>query len=289
VTTTSAAPATEAVTQRSRGTAARTRGRRQGALLRLRDEVPMWARVVLGVGGVVSVLLLWLVAATVWSTDSFILPTPAETWSAGVELAREGVLWSDLRASTWRVVQGYGISMAIGIVLGIGIGSFRSIEAFSEAPIGFLRYIPATALTPLFLIWLGIDAAPKIALIVAGTVFYNVLMVADVARAVPRELISSSYTLGASRLRVLGRVILPHSWPGIIDVARINLAAAWLMLVVAELLAGESGLAFRISKAYRFRQVDRMFALLLVLAVIGVTSDLLLRWLRNRTSPWARA
>jgi NitT/TauT family transport system permease protein len=267
---------------------ARTRGRRQRALFRLREDVSMPVRIALGVTGVASVLLLWLVAATVWSSNSFILPTPAATWSAGVELWREGLLWADLRASTVRVLQGYGLSMAIGVVLGIAIGSFRSVEALSEAPIGFLRYIPATALTPLFLIWLGIDAAPKIALIVAGTVFYNILMVADVARAVPRELINTSYTLGASRWRVLGRVVLPHSWPGIIDVARINLAAAWLMLVVAELLAGENGLAFRISKAYRFRQVDRMFALLFVLAIIGVTSDLFLRWLRNRTSPWAR-
>jgi NitT/TauT family transport system permease protein len=288
VTTTSAAPAGLAMSDRAAADPGRTRGRRQRALGRLREDIPIRARVVLGIAGIASVLLLWLVAATVWSTNSFILPTPAETWQAAVDLWREGLLWDDLVASTWRVAQGYGISMAIGIVLGIAIGSFRSVEAFSEPPIGFLRYIPATALTPLFLVWLGIDSAPKIALIVAGTVFYNILMVADVARAVPRELVNTSYTLGASRTRVLARVILPHSWPGIIDVARINLAAAWLMLVVAELLAGQDGLAFRISKAYRFRQVDRMFALLLVLAIIGVVSDLGLRWLRNR-APWARS
>src|SRR3546814_14260323 len=86
-------------------------------------------------------------------------------------------------------------------------------------------------------------------------------MVADVTKAVPRELISAAYTLGAKRLTVLRRVILPHSWPGIVDVARINLAAAWLMLVVAELLAAQDGLAFRIIRAQRFRRTDRMFAL----------------------------
>ena len=105
----------------------------------------------------------------------------------------------------------------------------------------------------------------------------------------PRELISAAYTLGAGRLKVLGRVILPHSVPGIVDVVRINLAAAWLMLVVAELLAAQEGLAFRIVRAQRFRNVDEMFALLLIFGVIGVASDLVLRWLRNRISPWARA
>ena len=75
-----------------------------------------------------------------------------------------GDLGSDVEASGLRILKGYSISLAIGIVLGVLIGSFRSVEAFWESPIGFLRYIPATALTPLFLIWLGIDEGPKVAL-----------------------------------------------------------------------------------------------------------------------------
>jgi NitT/TauT family transport system permease protein len=188
-----------------------------------------------------------------------------------------------------RVAIGYSISVVIGVSLGLLIGSFRSAESYLEPQLGFLRYIPATALLPLFLFWLGIDETPKIALIVAGTVFYNILMFSDVVRNVPRELINASYTLGAGRWTVLRRVIFPHSLPGMIDVARINLAAAWLMLVVAELLAAEEGLAFRIVRAQRFRQVDRMFALLIVFGIIGVASDMALRWLRNRSAPWARS
>ena len=88
---------------------------------------------------------------------------------------------------------------------------------------------------------------------------------------------------------ILRRVILPHSVPGIIDVARINLAAAWLMLVVAELLAAQEGLAYQIVRAQRFRAVDTMFALLIVFGAIGLLSDLFLRWLRNRVAPWDRA
>jgi len=203
-------------------------------------------------------------------------------------LQRDGTLGADLWASLQRVLIGYTISVAIGVVLGIAIGTFASIEAFFEAQIGFLRYIPASALTPLFLIWLGIGEAPKIWLIVVGTVFYNVLMIADVARAVPRELLDASYTLGAGRTTVVRRVILRHCVPGIIDVARINLAAAWLMLVVAELLAAQEGLAYQITRAQRFRAVDTMFALLIVFGLIGLLSDLALRFIRNVTSPWAR-
>ena len=264
------------------------RGRKQHALFRLRGEIPLPVRIGLSVLGLAAVFGLWWFAAEVWSSRSFLLPTPSATWAAGLELYRSGTLWSDLKASAERVLWGYAISMGVGVVLGVAIGSFRSVEAFSEASIGFLRYIPATALTPLFLVWLGIDEAPKVALIVVGTVFFNVLMTADVVRAVPRDMISSAYTLGAGRLRVLRKVVLPHAWPGIVDVARINLAAAWVMLVVAELLAAQEGLGFRLVRAQRFYQVDTMFAILIVFAVIGVASDLGLRWLRNATAKWAR-
>ncbi len=277
--------------RRERGTATtRTgRGTRQGAVGRLRGEIPAGARIGFTAAGVASLVGLWGLTSTVWASDAFAVPTIAATWDALVEMWQAGELWTDFTASLERVGIGYAISIVIGVSLGVLIGSFRSAEAFFEPQIGFLRYIPASALTPLFLIWMGIDEAPKIALIVVGTVFYNVLMVADVARAVPRELISAAYTMGARRLTVLRRVILPHSWPGILDVARINLAAAWLMLVVAELLAAQDGLAFRIIRAQRFRRIDRMFALLLVFGLLGIASDLALRWLRNRSAPWSRA
>jgi NitT/TauT family transport system permease protein len=264
-----------------------TRGRRQGAMLRLRGDIP--GGLVLGLGALGVLLLLggWTLVSTAMGSDSFLLPTPAATWDAAVELQRSGELWSDFTASTRRIGIGYGISIGLGVVFGILVGSFRSVEAFLEPQMGLLRYIPASALTPLFLLWLGIDEAPKIALIVVGTVFFNILMVADVARSVPQELVNASYTLGAGRVTVLRRVILPHSYPGIIDVARVNLAAGWLMLVVAELLAAQEGLAFRVVRAQRFRDVDTMFALLIVFGIIGVVSDLCLRQLRRRTAPWS--
>jgi NitT/TauT family transport system permease protein len=264
------------------------RGRRQTGIFRLRGDIEPRVRVVAFIAGVVAVVGLWAIASTIFAGDGFAVPTIAATWAALVEMAQAGTLVPDLLASTRRVAIGYSISIVIGIALGMLIGSFRSIDSFFEPQLGFLRYIPATALTPLFLIWLGIDEAPKIALIVVGTVFYNILMVADVVRAVPNELIKASYTLGASRRTVLRRVVFPYAWPGMIDVARINMAAAWLMLVVAELLAGTDGLAYRIARAQRFRAIDRMFALLLVLGVLGVLLDFALRTLRNRSARWAK-
>jgi NitT/TauT family transport system permease protein len=263
------------------------RGRRQSPIFRIRSELPMRWRAGLAVGGMAAVLLLWIWQSA-RSSGAVIVPSPADTWTAVTNAWSSGQLAKDFSASMGRIAAGYSISMAIGLVAGLLLGSFTAVESAVEAPIAFLRYIPATALTPLLLLWLGIGESPKITLIVLGTVFFNTLMVADVVRAVPQELIKVSYTLGAGRLKVLRRVILPHSLPGVIDVARINLAAGWLMLVVAELLAAQQGLAYRIVQAQRFHQVDIMFAMLIVFGVIGVASDLALRWLRNAAAPWAR-
>ncbi|MCB0872046.1 MAG: ABC transporter permease [Actinobacteria bacterium] len=266
---------------------ARTRGRRHHPVFRIRDELsPRW-RMSLTLVGLVVPLLIWLFMATSGSA-TVLVPSPGAALESIGRMWNDGTLTGDVWASFRRILIGYAISMAIAVVLGVLMGSFRSAESFLEAPIAFMRYVPATALVPLMLFWLGIDETPKIALIVIGSVFFNVLMVADVVRNVPKELISAAYTLGAGRLRVLRQVILPHSTPGIIDVARINLAAAWAILVVAELLAAEEGLAFRIVRAQRFRQIDDMFAILIIFGIIGVATDLSLRWFRNRAAPWAR-
>jgi NitT/TauT family transport system permease protein len=266
-----------------------TRGRRQHPLLTIRGHLGGGWRIALGVGGVLAMAILWVVGSIrLDGASSFLVPSPTATWAALSSLWSDGTLRSDLAASLTRVGLGYGISVLIGFVVGIAMGSVASAEALLEPLIGFLRYIPAGALIPLFLLWLGIGESPKITLIVVGTAFYKILMIADVARSVPRELLHASATLGAGRWRTLRKVIVPHSWPGVIDVARINLAAAWLMLVVAELLAAQEGLAFRIVRAQRFRAIDTMFALLMVFGLIGLVSDVLLRRLRWVVGRWAR-
>ena len=263
-----------------------SRGQKHHPLLRIQEEIPWRSRAALLVIGLAIPFGLW--AALAHSNGgSIVVPSPAQTWGGAKRLWHEGVLGGDLWASCRRILIAYAISMAVAVVIGLLMGTFRSFDSFMEPPIGFMRYVPATALIPLLLTWQGIDELPKITMIVLGSVFFNILMVADVARTVPRDMVNASYTLGAGRITVLRRVILPHSVPGIIDVARINLAAAWSILVVAELLAAESGLAFRITRAQRFRQVDETFAILIIFGIIGVGSDLFLRSLRRRAAPWA--
>ncbi len=214
------------------------------------------------------------------------LPTPAATFTAGVEMARSGQLFTDAWASLQRVLAGFGLAIAASVPLGLVMGTFRAGQSLFEPVLGLLRYLPASAFIPLLVIWLGLGEPSKVTLLFLGTVFFNTLMTADVVRSIPTALIDVSYTLGARTGEVVRKVILPHSLPGMIDAVRVNAAAAWNFVVVAELIAADSGLGYRIVRLQRFTQVDRIFAVLAVIAIIGLAIDLLLRLARDRVGRW---
>jgi len=260
--------------------------RRVPAVLAMRTPISARARLVLTIASVAVPVLAWVALSATGLVDPRFLPPPAKVWAAGSEMAASGQLFTDAWASLYRVLLGFGLAVAVSVPLGIMMGSFSAVQAGLEPVVGLLRYLPATAFIPLLIIWLGLGEPPKIVLLFIGTVFFNTLMTADVVRRVPIALIDVSYTLGARRGEVLRKVIVPHSLPGMIDAVRVNAAAAWNFVVVAELLAPESGLGYRIARAQRFTQTDKIFAVLVVIGLIGLTIDIALRMTRDRVGRW---
>ncbi|GAA4255017.1 ABC transporter permease [Dactylosporangium darangshiense] len=256
------------------------------AVLAIRAPLPPAARITLAALSVLLPLAVWLVLGATGAVDPRYLPAPDKVWHAGLDMAASGQLWTDLWATLQRILYGFGLAVLVSVPLGIAMGSFNAANALLEPLSGLLRYLPAAAFTPLLLIWLGIGENPKIALIFLGTVFFNMLMTADVVRLVPRDFIDVAYTLGARRGEVLRKIIVPHSLPGMLDAVRVNFAAAWNLVVVAELVNSETGLGKRILLAQRFTQTDKIFAILVVIALVGVATDVLLRLARNRIGRW---
>lgn len=123
-----------------------------------------------GLGTVSAVVGL---SQTGWVNPRF-LPSPDRVVAALVRLWQQGLLLSDTFASFGRVSLGFILAAAIATPLGIAMGAFASIRALFEPIVGILRYMPAPAFTPLLIIYLGLDEAPKIGLIFIGTVFFNV-------------------------------------------------------------------------------------------------------------------
>ena len=217
--------------------------------------------------------MVWILLVANHAVNPIFLPNPLDVLVSLRDLFTEGLLLSDARASLQRVAIGFGISLLISVPLGLAMGTFKSMEAL---------------FVPLLIIWFGFAETPKIALILIGTMFFNTLMIDNVVWQVPTDLIRVALTLGASNVAVFTRVIFPHSVPGAIDAARVNLAAAWNLIVVAELFAADEGLGYRIVRSQNFLQIDTIFAVLIVVGILGLTSGLLLRTARNRLAPWSQ-
>lgn len=255
----------------------------------LKPQEPIPRRVYLTIvtASAVGLVALWCVFAYGKIVEPLFLPSPTAILSAGVELARDGTLGQDARASLFVIVTGWALAALAGFPIGILMGSFKAFEALFEPVVDFVRYLPVSALIPLLILYVGIGPSEKIAVIFIGTFFQLVLLVADVAAHVPREQLEVSYTLGASRAQVVGRVLLPATLPGVMDTLRITMGWAWTYLIVAELVSADKGLGYLILNSMRGLFTDRIFVGLAVIGGLGLMFDLTFKWLHRRLLPWS--
>ena len=254
---------------------------------RIAADIPQslkWALMALSV--LVPLLLWWGLSSTGW-VDAKFLPTPGMVVNALVVLWQDGYLLGDTLSSFLRVSGGFMLAALVAIPLGIGMGAFASVRSLLEPLVGIVRYMPAPAFIPLLIIYLGLGEEPKVALIFIGTVFFNTLMIMDAVKFVPKELIETTYTLGGDRRQVLLQVITPYVIPSIFDTLRVNMAASWNLVIVAEVVAADSGLGKRIAISQKFFQTDDIFACLIVLGLIGFMLDLSLQAAMRMTCKWA--
>jgi NitT/TauT family transport system permease protein len=256
-------------------------------LLAPKEPIPRALAVVLGLSSFALVLGLWAILSYGHVVQAFFLPSPGKVAVALYDLFVHEGFGHDVWASTRRIMLGFVISALIGIPLGIGIGSFRIVQAFFEPVIAAVRYMPASAFIPLLIIWFGLYENEKLAVIFIGVFFPLTLLIADVSANVPKELVQIAYTLGASRWQVFWRVLLPASWPGVVDNLRIGVGWAWTYLIVAELVAADAGIGHMILSASRFLQTDRIIAGIITIGALGLLTDALFRWLYRVLFPYA--
>lgn len=214
------------------------------------------------------------------------LPAPDQIITSAVTLFAEFNLLDDILASVGRVTAGFVLAAGIGVPLGVLMGSLKVCEAFAEPLLGFIRYMPASAFIPLFILWLGIGESEKVAVIFFGTFFQLTLMIMDVTKNVSQALIDTAYTLGVSRSAVFWRVILPSSMPGIVDTLRITFGWAWTYLVVAEIVAASSGLGHMIMQSQRFLKTSHIIVGIIIIGVIGILIDVFFKGLYKKLFPW---
>jgi NitT/TauT family transport system permease protein len=255
--------------------------------LALRRDIPQSAYVTLAAVSFLIAFLLWQWVSHQSFVNPVFVPSPEKVWQAAIDFWSDDAIRLDIQVSFLRVTAGFLLSALIAIPLGVLIGAFKVGEGLVQPLAEFVRYIPVPALIPLMMVLFGIGEMPKVMLIFAGTYFQMLLMVADEVRKVPYDLVQVSYTMGASRSEIVSKVLWPASLPGIFDALRLCNGWAWTYLVVAELVAANEGLGYRILKFSRFLQTPKIFVYLILLGIIGLALDLVFRWLHRRLFPWA--
>jgi NitT/TauT family transport system permease protein len=201
-------------------------------------------------------------------------------------MAREGTLASFTWASTYRILVGWSLSVVAALPLGMLIATSKKVRAVFQPMTEFMRYLPVVALVPLTLLYFGIGEGQKYAIIFLGTFFQLLLMVADSVSSVDLNLLNSAATLGANRSQRYFRVLLPAALPALMDDLRLTIGWAWTYLVVAEMVAADSGLGYMVLKSQRFLETDKIFAGLLIIGLVGLVTDWIFRLLARVVVPW---
>ena len=224
------------------------------------------------------------------------LPAPHEVASAlytafSTEPKRRNEKW--LHESLWDSIQvifwGFILSSLIGVPLGILAGTYDVFSKLFEPFIEFFRYLPAPAFGALAVAILGIHEAPKIAIIFIGTFFQQVLIVSNTTRKLDPSLLEAAMTLGAKRLSLLFRVVVPGIITDLYKDLRILLGWAWTYLIVAELIGTSSGITWFITQQARYKNFDNVYAAIIIIGIIGLSTDIFLAALGKKLFPWKKS
>jgi NitT/TauT family transport system permease protein len=228
------------------------------------------------------ILVVWEVATVLGGADPTFLPSPVNVALTLWEMLKSGDLLTNAGISLMRVWFAFSLSVAMAVPIGMLMGSYRAFGAILEPVVDFVRYLPVPALVPLAIIWFGIGEETKIFLLWLGTFFQLVLLVADDMQSVPSEYVEISYTLGAQPRQILTDVAFRAMLPGLVNSMRITLGWCWTYLIIAEIVAANSGLGYVIWTARRYMQTSRVMAGVVVIGLIGLTTDQLIRAFHRR-------
>ena len=241
----------------------------------------------LALAGVATFLGLWSLLSYTGLVPGVILPSPTDVLKAFPVLHFEEALVRSAGASFYRVMMGFLLSAAVAIPLGVLMGTYPPIKHFFAPMLDPLRFLPISALVPLFIVWFGIDDMQKIIFLFVGTFVYLLPLVVEAVARVDEVYLQTAMTLGASQGQLIRHVLVPGSLPAIAEALRVMNGVGWTYVILAEVINAPLGLGALITVAGKRSHVDQIFALVLVILFIGVATDFIIRMINKRLFAWA--
>jgi sulfonate transport system permease protein len=275
VTTTTAAPTT--AQHESRPVRRRRRGLSPGRRLPATRLV-----------GPAVLIAVWAAASAAGRLDPGAIPAPWAVLRTAGRLWSAGTLRTDIATSLERAALGFAIGLTAGVVLALASGLSRVGEALIDGTVQLNRAIPTLGLIPLFILWLGIGEAFKIA-IIAIVVYIPIYLNTHAALSgIDSRFVELAEVQGLSRVRFVRQIVIPGALPGFFVGLRLGVTGSWLGLVVLEQINATSGLGYMMFQAQNYGQSDVILVGLLVYGVFGLASDSAVRLVERRVLSWRR-
>jgi NitT/TauT family transport system permease protein len=234
----------------------------------------------------VAVILFLEIATRTGIISKLTLPRPSDVLGTFIELYQTEMLWTHLLPSLRRFVVGAAIGATCGISVGVFIGLFSLVRAGLVPLIAAIFPVPKIALLPLFVIWFGIDEGSKYALIAMGTFTPTVVATYGAVDNVDRSLIRMGQSFSLPWFSIVRKIVLPGAMPGILSGLRVSLTIAIILLVAAEMLGAEYGVGAYILQAGSLYDLERLFAGVVILSILGVTVSAVIGILEQRLLRW---
>jgi ABC-type nitrate/sulfonate/bicarbonate transport system permease component len=247
--------------------------------------------------GLALFLVLWHVTS---STGLFgriepeysllLLPTPETVLKAILETVADGSLWGNVSVSIVRVAIGFVLAVLIGIPVGLGMALSPLCNNFAEPFVRIFSPIPGIAWVPLAILWFGLGDRAAIFIITLGSIFPIIINTIQGVRDVDRHLVDAARMMGASRMQILRRVMLPSVIPYLVTGFRLGLGFAWRVVIAAEMVGVPNGIGYLLNVGRSTGRTDITIVTMVTLGVLMlVVEELLFAPLENRTRFWRRS
>jgi sulfonate transport system permease protein len=234
----------------------------------------------------ITILAVWEVLCRTGVIDPRTMAAPSQIAATAIDLVQDGTLGAETLVSVQRVALGLLIGGTIGLVLAVVAGLSRIADDAVDPPMQMLRTLPHLGLISLFITWFGIGETPKVTLIAMGACFPLYLNTLSGIRGIDRKVLEAARSMHLTRRQQVRHVVLPGALPQTLTGLRQSLGIAWLSLIVAETLPTEAGLGHLMNDAREFQQTDVIVVGLAVYAVLGLSTDALVRYLERRALAW---
>jgi NitT/TauT family transport system permease protein len=258
-------------------------------LLPIRGQLKPRTDGIIGLAGIATLAAIWCFLTYGGYIRPFFLPKPHRMLDGLLEFHSRNWLLPAIWRSFWRVTKALGFVVALGVPIGVLMGTFTPVDAFSRKIINGAKSIPTTGVIGLIVVWFGIEERGKIVFLFIGAIFYMVILVKSAVLAVPPDYIRVALDLGANRRQMIWRVLLPGALPQIWDAFAVCNGIMWTYIVLAEFINSSEeqlGLGYLLQIGSRTQDVAKVFAMLIVIAAISAGTDWFLQSIRRRFLDW---